>query len=163
MGFRDLIPWTSANGIQRRDDTNPFLSLQREMNRLFDDVFGSSFPVRNSPLMEGRFAWPCVELTEKDDVLIVTAELPGIDEKDIQVELVDGSLLLRGEKRMESENNEGRFFSERYHGSFERRIPLDGIQEDRVDANLKNGILTITLPKSERASNNVRRITVNRA
>lgn len=163
MGFRELIPWTNANGMQRRDEINPFLSLQREMNRLFDDVFGSSFTMRGIPLMEGRFAWPRIELTDNDDVLVITAELPGMDEKDIQVELSDGSLLIRGEKKTESEGREGRFFSERYHGSFERRIPLDGIEEDRVDANLKNGILTITLPKSERASNAVRRITVNRA
>jgi HSP20 family protein len=148
--------------MQRRDDTNPFLSLQREMNRLFDDVFGTSFPTRNSPLMEGRFAWPRIELTEKNDALVITAEIPGMDEKDIQVALADGSLLIRGEKKVENENNEGRLFSERYHGSFERRIPLDGIQEDRVEASLKNGILTITLPKSERASNSIRRITINR-
>src|SRR5215218_4597903 len=123
MGFRDLIPWSKNQDlVQRREEQNPFLTLHREMNRLFDDVFnGFGFASRSPMLMEGRFSWPRVELSESDKALKVTAELPGLEEKDVQVELANGLLVIRGEKKVESEN--GKLFSERYYGSFERQIP----------------------------------------
>jgi HSP20 family protein len=129
------------------------------VNRLFDDVwngFGNRWPT----LMEGRFSWPSVELSETDKALKVTAELPGMDEKDVQVELANGVLRIRGEKRVESEGD-GKVFSERYYGSFERQIPLEGVQEDKVEASFRNGVLTITLPKSDEAKAQVRRIAIN--
>ena len=131
------------------------------MNRLFDDVF-SGFGLASAGLrmMEGRFGWPNVELTETDKALKVTAELPGLDEKDVQVELANGVLRIRGEKKVESEDN-GKLFSERYYGSFERQIPMDGVQEDKAEATFKNGVLTVTLPKSEEARQSVKRIAIN--
>jgi HSP20 family protein len=160
MAFRDLIPWSKNQELMnRREEANPFLTLHREMNRLFDDMwhgFGSRFPT----LMEGRFSWPNVELSETDKALKITAELPGMDEKDIQVELAHGVLRIRGEKKVESEGD-GKVFSERYYGSFERQIPLEGVQEDKVEASFKNGLLTITLPKSDEAQAGVRRIAIN--
>lgn len=160
MAFRDLIPWSKNQDLMhRREESNPFLTLHREVNRLFDDMwhgFGSRFPT----LMEGRFSWPSVELTETDKALKVTAELPGMEEKDIQVELTGGVLRIRGEKKVESEGD-GKVFSERYYGSFERQIPLEGVQEDKVEASFRNGVLTVTLPKSEEAKASVRRIAIN--
>lgn len=162
MGFRDLIPWSRNQDLApRREEQNPFLTLHREMNRLFDDVFnGFGFAARGPMLMEGRFAWPRVELAESDRTLKVTAELPGLEEKDVQVELAGGALVIRGEKKVESEGD-GKLFSERYYGSFERQIPLDGVQEDKAEASFKNGVLTVTLPKSEEARQNVKRIAIN--
>jgi HSP20 family protein len=161
MGFRDLIPWSKNQDLARREEQNPFLTLHREMNRLFDDVFnGFGFASRGPMLMEGRFAWPRVELAESDKALKVTAELPGLEEKDVQVELSGGVLVIRGEKKVEGEGD-GKLFSERYYGSFERQIPLDGVQEDKAEASFKNGVLTVTLPKSEEARQNVKRIAIN--
>jgi HSP20 family protein len=162
MAFRDLIPWSKNQElVQRGEHQSPFLTLHREMNRLFDDVFnGFGLPMRSTALMEGRFSWPRVELAETDNALKVTAELPGMEEKDVEVELADGVLIIRGEKKVENDGN-GKLFSERYYGSFERHIPLDGVQEDKVEANFKNGVLTVTLPKSEDARPRAKRIAIN--
>jgi HSP20 family protein len=162
MGFRDLIPWSKSQELmQRREEQNPFLALHREMNRLFDDMFnGFGLTSRGPSLMEGRFSWPRVELAESDRELKVTAELPGMDEKDVQVELARGVLVIRGEKKVESDGD-GKLFSERYYGSFERQIPLDGIDQDKADASFRNGVLTVTLPKSEEARQSVKRIAIN--
>ena len=162
MGFRDLIPWSKNHDmVQRREEQNPLLTLHREMNRLFDDVFsGFGLMSRTPALMEGRFSWPHVELSETDKALKVTAELPGLEEKDVEVQLAGGALIIRGEKKVESEGD-GKVFSERYYGSFERQIPLDGVQEDKAEASFRNGVLTVTLPKSEDARQNVRRIAIN--
>jgi HSP20 family protein len=162
MGFRDLIPWSKSHDVvQRHEEPNPFLTLHREMNRLFDDVFnGFGFPSRTPSLLEGRFSWPRVELAESATALKVTAELPGLEEKDVQVELANGLLVIRGERKVESEGD-GKLFSERYYGSFERQIPLDGVQEDKAEASFRNGVLTVTLPKSEESRQNVKRIAIN--
>jgi HSP20 family protein len=162
MGFRDLIPWSKNHEmVQRREEQNPFLALHREMNRLFDDAFnGFGLASRGMPLMEGRFSWPRVELAETDTALKVTAELPGLEEKDVQVELAGGVLVIRGEKKVEGEGD-GKLFSERYYGAFERQIPLDGVQEDRAEASFKNGVLTVSLPKSDEARQSVKRIAIN--
>ena len=91
----------------------------------------------------------------------ITAELPGLDEKDVSLEITNGVLSISGEKKTELEDK-ARRFSERYYGRFERRIQLEGIEEDKVSAAFKNGVLTITVPKSAEAKNNVRRIAINR-
>jgi HSP20 family protein len=110
--------------------------------------------------MEGQFSWPRLELSETDKEVTVSAELPGLGEKDVQVEIANGVLSIRGEKKTER-NDGSRFFSERYYGSFERQIPLEGVEEDKAQAEFKNGVLTVTLPKAEQASRNVKRIPVN--
>ncbi|GGD71304.1 HSP20 family protein [Rhizobium sp. BK226] len=167
MSVRDLIPWGRNNGNQvssllRDDDRDPFLSLHREVNRLFDDVFrgfGSGLPsFGNASALGG--GWPSVEISDTDKEIKVTAEVPGLEEKDIEVLLNDGVLTLKGEKHSESEDKDRRF-SERYYGRFERRIPFGvKVKEDQVDATFKNGILTITLPKTEEAQSQVKRIAI---
>jgi HSP20 family protein len=87
--------------------------------------------------------------------------LPGLDEKDVNVEIANGVLSISGEKKSESEDKDRRF-SERYYGSFERRIPLEDVDEDKVSAAFKNGVLTVIVPKSPEAKSNVRRIAINR-
>lgn len=168
MNVRDLIPW-ARNGDSRvpsayRDsDQNPFLSLHREMNRLFEDAF-RGFDSRLPPF--GQFsnlgaAWPSVEISETDEEFTVTAELAGLEQKDIEVLLDDGTLTLRGEKRSETEEK-NRQFSERYYGRFERRVPLGyEVEEDKVEASFKNGVLTVTLPKSANAQSKVKRIAIH--
>lgn len=90
----------------------------------------------------------------------VTAELPGLDETDLEVEFANGVLAIKGEKKTETEDKD-RLFSERYYSRFERRIPIDDVEEDKVAASFKNGVLTVTLPKSERARQEVKRIAIN--
>lgn len=166
MSVRDLIPWNRSNNqapafYRDEDDRNPFLSLHREVNRLFDDVFrgfDGRLPAFSSYSAGG--AWPNVEISESEKELKVVAELPGLEEKDIEVLLDDGVLTIRGEKRSETEDKQ-RQFSERYYGRFERRIPLGlEIDEGKVDALFKNGVLTVTLPKSEKAQAQVKRIAI---
>ncbi|KAA0687926.1 Hsp20/alpha crystallin family protein [Neorhizobium sp. P12A] len=167
MSVRDLIPWGRNNGNQvpglpRDDDRDPFLSLHREVNRLFDDVFrgfGSGLPSFATTSGPGS-NWPSVEISDTDKEIRITAEVPGLEEKDIEVLLDDGVLTLKGEKRSETEDKD-RQFTERYYGRFERRIPLGvEVREDEVDARFRNGVLTITLPKDEKAQSQVKRIAI---
>ena len=161
MAIRDLIPWSKPQQLApARDSFDPCLTLHREMNRLFDDVFRGFGSPGLSPSMEGRFAWPKVELSETDKALTVSAELPGMTEKDVQVEIANGVLTIRGEKKAEH-NGEGRYFSERYYGAFERQIPVEDVREDKAEASFKNGILTVSLPKSDNPREGVKRIAIN--
>jgi HSP20 family protein len=99
-------------------------------------------------------------VTETDKQVKVTAEIPGLEEKDVEVLLQDNVLTLKGEKRSEIDDKD-RQFSERYYGRFERRIPVGpDIETDKVEASFKNGILTVTLPKTTTAQSNVKRIAI---
>lgn len=161
MAIRDLIPWTKTQALApTRESFDPFLTLHREMNRLFDDVFRGFGGTGLSQLMEGRFGWPKIEINETDKALTISAELPGMTDKDVQIEIANGVLILRGEKKAER-NGDGRYFTERYYGAFERQIPLDDVQEDKVEASFKNGVLTISAPKSDTPRAGVRQIAIN--
>ena len=148
--------------VFRDDDRNPFLSLHREMNRLFDDVFrgfDSRLPAVGS-LSSFSAAWPKVEISDSDKEINVTAEIPGLEEKDVEVLLDDGVLTLKGEKRSEVEDKDKQF-SERFYGHFERRIPLGvEVEEDKIEARFKNGVLNVVLPKSQKAQSQVKRIAI---
>ena len=166
MSVRDLIPWgreqSRVPSLFRSDERDPFLSLHREVNRLFDDVFrgfdGSLPAFGRTSSFSGN--WPSVEISDNDKDVKVTAEVPGLEEKDIEVLLDDGVLTLRGEKRSEAEDKD-RQFSERYYGRFERRIPLGyEIEEDKIDARFRNGVLTVTLPKTAKARSQAKRIEI---
>jgi HSP20 family protein len=165
MSVRDLIPWGRSNQVPtsfRDSDRNPFLSLHREMNRLFDDVFrgfDDRLPAFGS-LSSFNAAWPNVEISQTDKEIIVAAEIPGLEEKDIEVLFDDGVLTLKGEKRSEVEDKEKQF-SERFYGHFERRIPVGvEIEEDKIEARFKNGVLNVVLPKSPKAQSQVKRIAI---
>jgi HSP20 family protein len=163
MAMRDLVPSSRARDVStRRGEDSPFLTLHREMNRLFDDVF-RGFDL--TPFGSDRFdrlggGWPSVEVSQTDKEIKVTAELPGLDEKDVKVELVNGVLAIAGEKKTETEDKD-RLFSERYYGRFERRIPVEDVDEEKISAGFKNGVLTVTLPKVAQAQSKVKRIAIN--
>jgi len=172
MDMRSLIPWNRNNNnaapapFSDRDQ-DPFLSLHREVNRLFDDVFrGFDLPSSFGSFGFARSlgnggSWPRLDVNDKDNEIIVTAEVPGLAEKDIEVLLEDGVLALRGEKKAQTEDK-GRHFSEHFYGRFERRLDLGAeIDQDKVQAAYANGMLTITLPKTERAQSKARKIPVN--
>ena len=166
MSVRDLIPWgreeSRVPSLLRDSERDPFLSLHREVNRLFDDVFrgfdGGLPSVGRASSFGGN--WPSVEISDNDKEIRVTAEVPGMEEKDIEILLDDGVLTLRGEKRSETEDKD-RQFSERYYGRFERRIPLGyEIEEDKIDARFRNGVLSVTLPKTAKAQSQAKRIAI---
>ena len=164
MGIKDLIPWNNGGrevGIHRDTEVNPFFTLHREMNRMFDEVFRGIDLARFAPTRAlNGLGWPQIDIDETDKEVRITAELPGLDEKDLSLEIANGVLSISGEKKSESEDK-ARRFSERYYGRFERRIPLEDVDEDKVSAAFKNGVLTIIVPKSAEAKN-VRRIAINR-
>jgi HSP20 family protein len=169
MNMRDLIPWGRERAAVPYQDpwtreqgvtggSHPLLSLHREMNRLFDDLFRSF----DMPTAFGRIGsgWPSLELSETDKELKLTAELPGLEEKDVEV-LIDGGLLtIKGEKRAEAEDKGSRF-SERFYGQFSRQIPIGEVDESKIEAAFKNGVLTVTLPKTAQAQQKAKRIPVN--
>ncbi len=166
MSVRDLIPWgreeSRVPSLFRDDERDPFLSLHREVNRLFDDVFRGFDSRLRSFARASSFggAWPSVEISDFDKEIKVTAEVPGLEEKDIEVLFDNGVLTLKGEKRSETEDKD-RQFSERYYGRFERRIPLGyEIEEDEIAARFKNGVLTVTLPKTAKAQSQAKRIAI---
>jgi HSP20 family protein len=162
MNMRDLMPWgrSQQTPSRFREENDPFMTLHREMNRLFDDVF-RGFDLAPFGGMSRSAGWPSVEVIESDNDVRISAELPGLDEKDVEVLMNNGVLTIRGEKRSETEDK-GRTFSERYYGRFERRIPLAWeVEEDKVEASFRNGVLTVTLPKSPKAAAQVKRIAIN--
>jgi HSP20 family protein len=165
MAMRDLIPWNRGRDItvRRGEEFGPFLTLHREMNRLFDDVF-RGFDLAPFGAVDRFFdrgmGWPNIEVTETDKEVKVTAELPGLDEKNLSIELAHGTLTISGEKKNETEDKDRRF-SERYYGRFERRIPVEDVNEDKVSAAFKNGVLTVTMPKMPQAQSKVKRIAIN--
>src|SRR6266542_2879426 len=128
------------------------------MNRMFDNFF-RGFDV--APFGLNRvLSWPNIEAAETDGEMKVTAELPGLEENDVEVHLANGVLTIQGEKKTETEDKD-RLFSERYYGRFERRIQVEGIEEDEVSASFRNSVLTVTMPKSAGAPSQVKRIAIN--
>lgn len=157
MNMQSLIPWTRRAPTTAYGDNDPFMTLHSEMNRLFDDVFRG---MTDSNSMIGN--WPRVDLTDAGDHVRVDAEVPGMTEDDIEVTLKDSVLTLSGERKVERDDAD-RHISERFVGRFARHIPLGyEIDEDNVKAQFANGELTITLPKTEPAKSDTRRIEISK-
>ena len=164
MNVRGLIPWNQSSRVpvRRTKEETLFLPLHREMNRLFDEVFRGFdvAPFGLDRVFNRAWSWPNIEVSETDKEMKVIAELPGLEEKDVEVKLSDGMLAIKGEKKTETED-EDRVFSERCYGRFERRIPVEDIEEDKVSASFRNGVLTVTLPKLAEAQRQAKRIPIN--
>lgn len=169
---RDIIPWRRKKDdgklIRRRQtEDNPFEALHREMDRLFEDFFGQfetglGWPGRNA-LRTPADAWSLtVDVAENDKEVRITADVPGMEEKDIDVELSDNVLTIAGEKRLERDEKEADYHVvERSYGSFHRAIPLpSGLIEDEAKAKFKNGVLQITIPKSPEAKASRKQIPI---
>ncbi len=147
------MPWKR----RAEKDENPFGLLRREVDELFDTYLGFGRPGRR-PDRDGGF-----EVSETDDEIRVRAELPGMDEKDIEVALEDGMLTIRGERKREKETRKRNYHvSEMSYGSYGRTIPLPAeVDKEKVEARFKRGVLTLTLPKTERAKADRKRIPVS--
>ncbi|MFA6139237.1 MAG: Hsp20/alpha crystallin family protein [Hyphomicrobium sp.] len=146
----------------------PLENLRRDFNQLFGDFsdrWGS--PIRHSLFgPESReLTWasaPAVDIAEKDKAYEITAELPGMDEKNVEVKVANGMLIIKGEKREEKEEKKKDYYlSERRYGAFERRFQIpEGVDGDKIDATFKKGLLTVTLPKTAAAQAAEKKIAV---
>jgi HSP20 family protein len=154
---------------------HPFDTLRREIDHLFDD-FGvgrwrSPLLARSSPDTEPFWrtgvSWPkapAVDVSETDKAYEVTAELPGMDESNIEVRLADDVLTIKGEKKDEKEEKKKDYYvSERRFGSFQRAFTVPpGVDINKIEANFKNGVLTVTLPKSAQAQKSEKKIEIKK-
>ena len=128
---------------------------RREVERFQDEisrVFENFFPFMWDRPSAYPAEWePNVDVTETENEVIVEAELPGMKKEDVQVSLDDDTLVIRGERKREQKKEEGRYHStERYYGSFYRSLKLPtNVQSENVEANFKDGVLEIVLPKRE--------------
>jgi HSP20 family protein len=162
MTIKNLLP-----SIRNRDhvpvrggEERPFSALQHEMNRIFDDFFRDwdEPPFGASASRFGIFQ-PSIDVKESDTEIVVYAELPGLEEKDIEVLLTDDALTVKGEKK--EEKGKTYYHMERSYGSFHRVIPLPGgIDQKNVQAQFKNGVLSITLQKADQAKARGRKIPI---
>jgi len=148
----------------------PFDSLRQEIDRVFDDFGGWRAPFGRTiadffPAGQAAMKAPAVDIAEKDGAYEITAEMPGIDEKDIDVTFARGMLAIKGEKKDEKEETKKSFhLTERRYGSFERRFSVpDGVDAEKIAATFKNGVLTITLPKDAKAREEEKKIAVKPA
>ena len=162
MARNPMTPFRPGGGMFPGD---PFLSLHREMNRLFDDVFrGAALPAATGSQGQGdvgNFVNASMNVSETDKELRITAELPGVTEQDIDVSLDDDVLTIRGEKKFERKDEKENFhFVERSYGTFQRSLRLPyAVDSEQVRASFENGVLTVTVPKTGRQERS-RRIQV---
>jgi HSP20 family protein len=153
---------------QREGMRHPFLALRGEVNRLFDDFVdgGWRHPFGRDPWprLERTFGmiFPVVDAAESEKEYRITAELPGMTDKDVEVALANGVLTLKGEKKEEKEEKEKDYYmSERCYGSFHRSFPLpEDVDAERVEAKLKDGVLTVLLPRTGQAQANRKTIAI---
>ncbi len=160
MSIKDLVPFRKKETVTRVHE--PFRSFFEEIEELFDRFF-SDFEI--APLnREGLFT-PRIDFTENDKEYRISAELPGMDEKDIEVLMDEDSLTIRGEKKEDKEEKgKDYYYRERRFGSFTRTIPLpENIDRDKIEAKFKNGVLTLRLPKTAATARNVKKIEVKTA
>lgn len=156
----NLIPY-KRNRTDVFDPFRDFADIQKEINDLFDFSL-SKWAGRRRGLLDGAWS-PAVDVLESKDAIVVRADLPGMKKDEIDVSVENGTLVIRGEKREESERKEkGAVRTERFYGSFHRAVVLPGaVDESKAKASYKNGVLELTLPKREEAKPKQIRIDVN--
>ena len=168
VDLKALVPWRdkSQTPARREDLHDPLLSFRREVDRMFDDFF-SGFGRRTveSPFGTWATPTPSLDLTETEKEIVVTAEMPGLDDKDFEVNVSGDVLTLKGEKKAEHEHRNGdAYYMERRFGSCSRsvRLPFE-VPDEKVDARYEKGVLTLRVPKPAEMQRQVRRIEVRTA
>ncbi len=165
MFRRSLLPsiWRRSDSPAAREEDHPFFSLQRDMNRLFDSFFRDLDVSPTGPWETGMETFsPSIDVREDEKEIVVKAELPGVEDKDVEVLLSGNALTLKGEKREEKEEKEkGYYHMERRYGAFSRVIPLpEGVETEKAEASFKHGILTIRVPRKESAIETGKKIPI---
>jgi HSP20 family protein len=149
--------------IVRFQPFRDLLATEREFDRLFRDAFSSFSPEREAELSTRAWA-PAVDIYENENNIVLKAELPGVDPKDVEVRVEDNTLYLKGERKFEKETKEENYHRiERSYGSFARSFTLpNSIDAEKVAAEYKDGLLTLTLPKREEAKPKTIKISVSK-
>ena len=162
MGLNDLVPFKNRRrGATGSAALSPFEQMHHEMDRLFEDFLPQFSTMRD---MDKRFDFlASVDLGETDDALELKADLPGMEEGDIDLTLQDGALIISGERKHETEEKKKNYYrAERAYGAFNRAIPLPcEVDEDHIEARFKKGVLSVHMPKSPDAKQNQRKIPIN--
>lgn len=162
MNLKSMVPFGRSGLSRSGAEFDPFATMRREMDRLFEN-FGHGF---SSPMAfdTDGFLSPKVDVAETDKGLELTAELPGIDQKDIQLDITDGILTLKAEHHTDKEQkDEAKHYHlvERSHGTFLRRLALPfEPDEDKVEANFNKGVLSVFVPRSAKAETQVKKIAI---
>jgi HSP20 family protein len=165
MDFGSLMPWRERSSMPstRRDDMpDPFVSFRREVDRMFDDFFNNFGRGLRGMGGDWRAVTPTIDVSEDEQEVVVTAELPGLNEEDFEVTLSGDVLTIKGEKMAKQEEKKGgATYMERRFGSFARsiRLPFE-VRDEKVDARYDKGVLTIRVPKPPEAQRATRRIEV---
>ncbi len=159
MALKDIVPGSKSLPV-KRDEADPFALIKRRMDDRFED-FLHGFDLQPFESRLGVFS-PNIDVVENDKEIRISAELPGMEEKDIEVSLNKDSLSIRGEKKEEKEDKgKGYYRMERSYGSFSRTIPVPvEVETDKVEAKFKKGVLNITLPKTAKAVAETKKIPV---
>jgi HSP20 family protein len=165
MALRDLIVRNRQNdAVDRLEWNHPFESFQNEVDRVFNGFFNDFGGFRSDFLNfnKGSSFSPNIDVSEDKTGINIAAELPGMDEKDIEVSLKDGRLIIKGEKSRDEKRKDKEYFHvERSYGSFQRSIQIpDSVEVDGIEASFKNGLLKVKLPKSDKEPVKGRRIEV---
>ncbi|NJN44443.1 MAG: Hsp20/alpha crystallin family protein [Anaerolineae bacterium] len=188
MSLTSILPWKRGNDslpgkklpIQRDSDivdtseypqASSFLSLNNQINRLFDDFWRNPFSMRPFDVLDRMLpaTWgsfnPSVDISESDKEIKLEAELPGMDENNIEISISNDVLTIKGEKQEESERKDRNFyFTERSYGSFIRQFALPGgVDEDKIEATFKKGVLTVSMPKRPEVVEQRKRISIKKA
>lgn len=147
---REITPWSPIREVS---------SLHDAIDRMFDDVLATPRMAFVPPM-----AVPMINIRDTEKAVIVEAELPGVKEDDIDLEITDDALTIKGEKKSEQETKEKDYFRREFsYGSFVRTIALPtAVESDKAEAEMKNGVLTITLPKEQQALPKKKKIQIKK-
>ncbi len=164
MAMTSLIPWRKNNRSLAFGgrSSDPFTALRQEIDTMFNGALGDWTGTPFQRAGQATMFMPNIEVKDTGKEIRVIAELPGMEEKDIDVSLLDGSVQITGEKREEQVEEKGDIYhSERQYGRFERVIQLPAeVDTDKAKASFKNGVLKIALPKTKEAQSSRRVIPV---
>ena len=151
MNLRSLIP-SGSGGAQATQIVNPFGFLHREIDRLFDDLTRGTLEAAGPAQVN---LVPSMDVNETDTEIVITAEMPGLERKDVDISIEDDVLTIRGEKKIETKKDDkdkNYHISERSYGMFYRALQLPpGVDPSKVQATVSNGVLKITIPKPARS------------
>jgi HSP20 family protein len=161
---RDIIPWRrkKESVSSPRGDQSSFIELHQRMNDLFNDFFGG-FDLGLSRFGSRFMTAPSIDMSETDEDIRITADLPGMDERDIQVTLENDILTIKGEKKQEQEEKKQNYHMvERSYGQFQREISIPvGVDREKIKATFKKGVLNVILPKTPEAKSTQKRIAIS--
>ncbi len=141
-----------ARGLRIFDPWRDFGTLQERINRIFDETMRALYPQEGEELERGTWI-PAVDIHETEDNYVVKADLPGMKKEDIQIDLKDSTLTIRGEKKFEEKVSKDNYIrTERAYGTFVRSFTLpNNVDAEKIKASYKDGVLELTLPKKEEA------------